>query len=171
MMLSSLAQECQRKRHRLLPAGALALALHTVIGAPAASQASAPTPEFVSAPRNATVGQSVTIAARGLRTAEEAGRARRDFNYRLTFTRLAGTGGLDCVRTIDRPYVGVSRFRTYEWSGRVPQTLRCYDRGRYIREIPVRNATYRWVVGVKSGKAAWDREASVLVRGVRVRRG
>jgi len=152
--------------------GAIAVAAGLTSGAAAGPQDSQPAPQFVSAPRSGSVGEPVTIAARGLRTSQEAGRAPRDFNYRATFDRLARVdNGLDCVRTIDRPWVGRSRTRTYEWNGRIPRTLRCYARGRFVREIPVRTGTYRWVVGVKRGKRAWDRSASLLVRRVRVTAG
>jgi hypothetical protein len=125
------------------------------------------------APNAASVGEAVTISATGLRSFRQAGLPRKGFNYRVTFDEVpeAKRAGQVCVRNIDTSYVGTSDTRTFTWRGSVPTTLRCYSTRtqRYLRTVRVRPGTYRWVVGVKTGKASWDRRASLIVERVRVR--
>ncbi len=128
------------------------------------ASAAAPAPAL-EAPRSAAIGAPVRIAATGLRPG---------FFYRATLDQApaAKKPGLACVRNIGQPFHAGRSDRTYVWRGRVPSTLRCRNTrtNQPAGVITLKPGTYRWVVGRKTGRASWDRRASLAVQQVQITR-
>ena len=128
----------------------------------AATATAADAPTLV-APRSAAMGAAVSISATGLKPG---------FFYRATLDQAPAdkTPGMACVRNIDQPFRVGHADRTYVWRGRVPTTLRCRNThtDKFARVVALKPGTYRWIVGHKVGRAAWDTHATLLVQRVRI---
>lgn len=148
----------QRRRRRLVVCPLACAALSAAIWTAGLAWAS-----DIRAPRSVNIGDPVEVRATGLKSG---------FFYRATLdqTMASKRRGIECARNIDRTIRVGSSTRTYVFRGRVPSTLGCRDtrsRGR-VYPIRLRPGSYRWVIGRKTGVAAWDRRASLIVQRVQV---
>jgi len=112
----------------------------------------------VDGPSRVEVRQTVRVEATGL----------KDGRYTLSLVaKQRPARGASCLASIGRRKLVTDGDATFR--GRVPSRLRCYQGpDNFLGRIRTTPGSYRFVIGVKTGGAAFDGEKSFVRRSVRV---